>query len=113
MTLRHLALNTSKILAHVGANFGWITINNPVRRNFVVDAAELAVRVGEYAARIAANAPLTVHAAKGAVRLYEQYSAVPGAEAIAALVDACFDSDDYKDGGRAFMDKRTPVFTGK
>jgi len=35
MTLRHLALKTSKILAHVDANAGWITISNPERRNAI------------------------------------------------------------------------------
>ncbi|HIC35052.1 MAG TPA: enoyl-CoA hydratase, partial [Gammaproteobacteria bacterium] len=27
-------------------------------------------------------------------------------------VSACFDSDDYKEGRRAFAEKRTPEFTG-
>ncbi len=29
------------------------------------------------------------------------------------LVDACFDSGDYKEGRRAFMEKRKPAFQGK
>jgi len=32
--------------------------------------------------------------------------------AIAAAQDACFDSADYREGRRAFMEKRKPVFTG-
>ena len=81
--------------------------------NFVVDEAELEARVREYAGRIAANAPLTVHAAKAAMNLFERYSINPEEAAIKALVDRCFDSEDYKEGRRAFMEKRTPLFTGR
>ena len=29
------------------------------------------------------------------------------------LVSECFESDDYKEGRRAFMEKRKPIFQGK
>jgi 1,4-dihydroxy-2-naphthoyl-CoA synthase len=29
------------------------------------------------------------------------------------MTQACFDSDDYKEGRRAFMEKRKPAFRGK
>jgi 1,4-dihydroxy-2-naphthoyl-CoA synthase len=29
------------------------------------------------------------------------------------MVKQCFNSDDYTEGRRAFMGKRTPVFTGR
>ncbi len=81
--------------------------------NFVVDDAELAARVGDYAARIAANAPLTVRAAKAALNVFERYSIDPQAAQIKALVDKCFDSEDYKEGRRAFMEKRVARFAGR
>ncbi|MGO4328991.1 enoyl-CoA hydratase [Cupriavidus sp. 2TAF22] len=81
--------------------------------NFVVDEAQIAQQVHAYVGRIAGNAPLTVHAAKSAVRAFERYSAAQDAEEISALVDRCFDSDDYREGRRAFLEKRAPVFTGR
>lgn len=81
--------------------------------NHVVEEAELHGAVTDYAQRIAANAPLTVRAAKAAVRVFERYTADPGADAIARLVNQCFDSADYREGRRAFLEKRTPRFEGR
>ena len=81
--------------------------------NFVVEGGQLEAQVREYAARIAANAPLAVQAAKAAVRVFERYSLNPEADAVAQLVDRCFDSDDYREGRHAFMEKRTPLFQGR
>jgi enoyl-CoA hydratase len=81
--------------------------------NFIVDDAQLEAQVRAYAQRIAGNAPLTVHAAKAALRVFERYADdAGGAAEIDRLVDGCFDSDDYREGRRAFLDKRTPLFQG-
>lgn len=81
--------------------------------NFTVEAAQLHAKVAAYAAQIAANAPLTVHAAKQAVGVFEKYSDTGAADEIATLVLRCFDSDDYKEGRRAFLAKRPPQFEGR
>ncbi len=81
--------------------------------NFVCAPDELEPRVRDYAAGIAANAPLTIRASKAALRLFEQYSVSDGANAVNELVDRCFDSADYREGRSAFMEKRQPRFTGR
>jgi len=81
--------------------------------NFVVDAAELQAQVTRYAARLANNAPLTLRAAKAALQLFEQYSGGVDTQAVDALVAQCFDSEDYREGRRAFLAKRPPVFQGR
>lgn len=81
--------------------------------NQVVAAGDLRTYVAGYAHTVAENAPLTVHAAKAAIRVFEHYSADPAADDVATLVERCFDSADYQEGRRAFMEKRKPQFTGK
>jgi enoyl-CoA hydratase len=81
--------------------------------NTVIDEQNIETHVREYAATVAANAPLTIRATKEAMRVFERYSSNPAAEEIEVLVDRCFDSDDYKEGRRAFLEKRTPAFHGK
>jgi enoyl-CoA hydratase len=81
--------------------------------NFVVPDDELEAHVREYANTIAANAPLTIRAAKAAINAFERYARDQETPEIGALVDACFDSEDYKEGRRAFAEKRTPRFEGR
>lgn len=81
--------------------------------NQVIGREELLGYVTGYAQTIAQNAPLTIHAAKAAMRVFEQYSDNAKAQSIAKLVEQCFDSSDYQEGRRAFMEKRKPSFTGR
>ena len=80
--------------------------------NFCVEPEEIAAEVTSYATRIAGNAPLTTAAAKAAVNTWERGGRADEVEQVKALVDACFDSNDYKEGRKAFAAKRTPMFQG-
>jgi enoyl-CoA hydratase/carnithine racemase len=79
----------------------------------VVPVAELEALVLEYCTMISENAPLTIRASKRIVRELLRANPALDAQACAALVKQCFDSQDYIEGRRAFMEKRKPVFRGK
>lgn len=77
----------------------------------VVPIADLETTTRDYCDMIAANAPLTMRAAKRIIR--EVSAAQYDTESCAAWVKECFDSEDYREGRRAFMEKRKPVFRGR
>jgi enoyl-CoA hydratase/carnithine racemase len=79
----------------------------------VVPAAELQKVVAEYCQMIAENAPLTVAAAKFSVQQWMKDPAERDLATARKMVDACFASDDHKEGRSAFMQKRKPVFRGR
>ena len=81
--------------------------------NRVVPQAELETYVTDYAAAIAANAPLTVTAIKQIVTEALKDDADRDLDKCAALVKACFESEDYAEGRLAFAEKRKPVFKGR
>ncbi len=80
--------------------------------NRVVPAEELAAHVKKYADTIAENAPLTIAATKFIIGEVVKDESKRDLAKCEALVKQCFDSRDYIEGRRAFMEKRKPAFIG-
>ena len=81
--------------------------------NRLVPLSELELTVRELAQTIVANAPLTIRAAKASIRAATQPdSAVLHSAAIEAI-NRCGESEDVREGQRAFMQKRAPHFRGR
>ncbi len=81
--------------------------------NRIVPEADLEEYVRRMCEGIAQNAPLTIRSIKRSVAELSKGSPAADLELCGQLVRACFDSEDYIEGRRAFMEKRLPVFRGR
>jgi enoyl-CoA hydratase/carnithine racemase len=79
----------------------------------VVSDAELWNATTEIARNISGNAPLAIAAAKITIRQVLRDPGMRDMNAIKEIAAACMDSDDFREGRQAFLEKRTPHFTGR
>jgi enoyl-CoA hydratase/carnithine racemase len=80
--------------------------------NEVVPDAELVATVQALGERIAANAPLSVAAAKRTVYLSVRHPLAEAFDEAERIWEPVYNSADAQEGPAAFRDKRTPVWTG-
>ena len=78
--------------------------------NEVVDPERLEARTLELAEQIAANAPLTIRSIKEGVRRLMERARIDEAE---DLVQMAYQSEDFKEGIDAFLNKRPPQWKGR
>ena len=81
--------------------------------NRVAEAAELPALLAEYTNAIITGAPLTIKAGKRIIQEVLKLDTDLNADMCRRLILDCFESEDYAEGRRAFMEKRKPVFKGK
>jgi enoyl-CoA hydratase/carnithine racemase len=82
--------------------------------NETVEPDRLEGRVLEMAAQIAANAPLSLAGNKRIIRTLRTQPLPPEVEQeLIELRESCFRSEDFREGVRAFAEKRTPRWQGR
>jgi methylmalonyl-CoA decarboxylase len=83
--------------------------------NHVVPSKDLEQVTYRLATQIADNSPLVISVLKEQLRVISEAAPLnpEGFERVQALRRAVYDSTDYKEGIRAFLEKRTPKFVGR
>jgi len=82
--------------------------------NEVVSLEELDEHVLGLAAEIAANAPLSLTGNKHVIRTLRAHTLPPEVEReLVELRESCFSSEDFREGVRAFAEKRKPRWQGR
>ena len=79
----------------------------------VLPSEELESFVGQVLQTLCENAPLSIANTKTIIEEYVKSSGAPDAARMRAAIERCARSEDYREGRRAFMEKRKPRFQGR
>lgn len=105
--------NTAELF-YVGRNVGAERAQRMGLVNQLVDAEELDRTTLALAAEIAGNAPLSLAGNKRVLRALRAQPLPDEVEReLIELRESCFRSDDFREGVRAFSEKRPPVWRGR
>jgi enoyl-CoA hydratase/carnithine racemase len=110
-----VGLARTKELFLTGRNFGAARAESIGLVNEVVADEELEQRSVNLAATIAGNAPIAMRGNKQAIELLNATAELSEQQQadLVALRESCFSSEDFREGIRAFAEKRPPRWTGR
>lgn len=110
-----VGLARTKELFLTGRNFDAARAERFDLVNEVVDDDRLGHEAVQLAAAIAANAPLSMRGNKHAIDLLNSSPVLSEQQeaGLLALRESCFSSEDFREGIRAFGEKRAPRWTGR
>ena len=110
-----IGLSYTKELFLTGRNLGAERAERIGLVNEVVDDEELEDTSVALAAAVAENAPLSMRGNKHAIDLLQANPELTEQQeaGLVALRESCFSSEDFREGIRAFAEKRRPRWTGR
>jgi len=110
--LRQVGLTNAKLILFSGER---INAAEAVRLGLVSEVVEADVPAAarRFARRFAASAPISIAGNKFILNVLSRGEANDRSAEVDAFIHRSMESEDYKEGQRAFGEKRPPVFKGR